>query len=249
MKLPRLRVFAGPNGSGKSTLYEKFSAKYSTGLFLNADIIENTLMNQGFIDLNDIQLSLDQNDFDKFCFTKRAASLIQKSKIDSHEIDIAIVDNIIIDKSRKNNSYEGALISLFLRNHLLEKNIDFCFETVMSHPSKIDEILEAKVKGFKTYLYYICTDDPIVNISRVENRVKKGGHNVSKEKIESRYFNSLKNLISAIEVCDKSYIFDNSQERFRLIAKINESGELELNVNANELPNWFILNLLSHYSF
>lgn len=249
MKLPRLRVFAGPNGSGKSTLFDKFSTKYSTGLFLNADIIEKTLMNQGFIDLNEFQLSLDQNDLDKFCLTKRAASLIQKSKIDFHEIDIAIVNNVIIDKSKKSNSYEGALISLFLRHHLLEKNIDFCFETVMSHPSKIDEILEAKAKGFKTYLYYICTDDPIVNISRVDNRVEKGGHNVSKEKIESRYFNSLKNLISAIDACDKSYIFDNSQEKFRLIAKINESDELELNVNANELPNWFIINVLSHYSY
>ena len=27
-----------------------------------------------------------------------------------------------------------------------------------------------KQKGYKTYLYFICIDDPEVNVSRVENR-------------------------------------------------------------------------------
>lgn len=117
----------------------------------------------------------------------------------------------------------------------------------MSHPSKIEEIKEAKQNGYKTYLYFICIDDPEVNISRVENRVEKGGHAVAEDKIASRYFNTLENLIHAIEACDKCYLFDNSQEEFRLIAKVIDGG-LNLEVDSENLPNWFVNYVLSYYS-
>jgi len=130
---------------------------------------------------------------------------------------------MIVDGDKETHSYEGALISAFLRHHLQESRIDFCFETVMSHPSKIEEIKEAKQKGYKTYLYFICIDDPEVNVSRVENRVSKGGHNVALEKISSRYYNTLSNLLPMIENVDKCYLFDNSSEEYKLIAKISEN--------------------------
>ena len=57
----RLRIFAGPNGSGKSTLYDSFSKKYNAGVFLNADLIEKELANNGFIDLSEFNLNLTQN--------------------------------------------------------------------------------------------------------------------------------------------------------------------------------------------
>ena len=82
----------------------------------------------------------------------------------------------------------------------------------MSHYSKIDEIKELREIGYKTYLYFICTDDPLVKISRVNNRVEKGGHNVSSGKISTHYYSILKNLITMIENVDRCYFFDNSSE-------------------------------------
>jgi len=193
MSEARLRVFAGPNGSGKSTLFDSFSKKYNAGVFLNADLLEKELATKGFIDLSEFNLNLTQGDLDEFLKTERAVSLIKKSVDDNHKIDFSLKENIIVDVEKETHSYEGALISSFLRHHLQEKKIDFCFETVMSHPSKIEEIKEAKQKGYKTYLYFICIDDPEVNVSRVENRVEKGGHNVSPDKISSRYYNTLNN--------------------------------------------------------
>lgn len=127
-----------------------------------------------------------------------------------------------------------------------EHKIDFCFESVMSHPSKIDEIKEAKQKGYKTYLYFICIDDIEVNISRVENRVEKGGHSVSIEKISNRYYNTLNNLINMIEIVDKCYLFDNSSDEFKLISKITQ-GRLSIEVEPDELPNWFVNYVLKFY--
>jgi len=247
MPQPRLRVFAGPNGSGKSTLFESFSQKYNTGYFLNADLIEKELSTKGFLDLSDYDLELDQGDLDNFFATDRAKTLIDKASNDNHKIDISLNENMIVDKEKSTHSYEGALISAFLRYHLQKKRIDFCFETVMSHPSKIDEFIEARDNGYKTYLYFICIDDPEVNISRVENRVQKGGHDVASDKIESRYYNTLENLMSAIESTDKCYLFDNSQDKFRLIAKIVEN-KLRLEIEPEFLPNWFINYVLKYYN-
>jgi len=245
MSKARLRVFAGPNGSGKSTLFEEFSKKYKSGVFLNADYIEKELTTKGYIDLSDYNLTLTFEDLKIFLESQRAQSLIKKALSDNQVIDFEIKENLIFDRKKESHSYEGALISSFLRHHLLDQNVDFCFETVMSHPSKIDEVIEAKNKGFKTYLYFICIDDPEINISRVENRVQKGGHYVESDRIRKRYYETLKNLIGMVEQSDKCYFFDNSNE-FKLISKISEGG-LELLVNTEELPDWFNKYLLCHY--
>ncbi len=145
-----------------------------------------------------------------------------------------------LSKANPGKQFRGKLLNF------QKEGLDFCFETVMSHPSKIDEINDAKKNGYKIYFYFICIDDPEVNVSRVENRVEKGGHDVSADKIESRYYNTLKNLISAIEESDKCYLFDNSGQEFRLIAKINDKGLL-LEAEPDKLPNWFLEHVLKYY--
>lgn len=47
------------------------------------------------------------------------------------------------------------------------------------------------MKGFKSYLYFICTKDLGINKQRVKNRISEGGHAVSDQKIEQRYYRSL----------------------------------------------------------
>lgn len=246
MTAPRLRVFAGPNGSGKSTLFEFLSGNYNTGLFLNADSIESDLARRGFIDLNDYHLNLTQDDLLDFFQTERARSLIEKSTNAGHIINFQIIDNFIVDKEKDTHSYEGALIAAFLREKIQEKKLDYCFETVMSHPSKIEEIKEARAKAYKTYLYFICIDDPGVNVSRVKNRVEKGGHDVAEDKIMKRYFKTLENLMPAIEAVEKAYLFDNSGENYVLLAKI-KNKKLELTTEPEKLPNWFTDYVLIHY--
>lgn len=56
----------------------------------------------------------------------------------------------------------------------------------MSSEDKIDVLKLARATGFKNYLYYIATDDPDINIQRVDNRIHTGGHAVPVEKIRQR---------------------------------------------------------------
>jgi predicted ABC-type ATPase len=80
----------------------------------------------------------------------------------------------------------------------------------MSHHSKVDLLAQAQAAGYRTYLYFVATDDPVINISRVKSRVKLGGHNVPEDKIAERYHRSLELLMDAIRHTNRAYVFDNS---------------------------------------
>ena len=123
----------------------------------------------------------------------------------------------------------------------------FCFETVMSHVSKIQEISEAVNQGYHCYLYFVCTDNTEINVSRVSNRVEKGGHNVDEDKIKQRYYRTLDNLYGAVQVCYRSFLFDNSGEKLTLIAEVFKGNELMLHTDSENSPEWFINYMLPKY--
>ncbi|HSX37382.1 MAG TPA: HigA family addiction module antitoxin [Chlamydiales bacterium] len=95
----------------------------------------------------------------------------------------------------------------------------------------------AKQLGYRTYLYFIATEDPTINISRVQFRVDHGGHSVPKEKMIERYKRSIELLMLAIHSSNRAYIFDNSREQPIWIAEITDGKALE--TKTEELPYWF----------
>lgn len=97
-----------------------------------------------------------------------------------------------------------------LRYSALSRGESFAFETVMSHPSKIDMLRHAKEKGYETRLLYITTQDPQINKDRVADRVAKGGHSVPEDKIEPRYNRSMALLPLALRYSDKAKVYNNS---------------------------------------
>jgi len=237
-KIKRLRVFAGPNGSGKSTLFQAFSEKFNAGIFINSDLLEKELSERRFINLEQYQITTNQEEWEYFCQSPHAKTLIEKSEEIGHNIHIYIKENILVDKSKDTHSYEASLITSFIRTQLFHHKQSFSFETVMSHPSKLDEIMYAKENGYKTYLYFICLDDPELNISRVQDRIEKGGHPVDDNKIVERYSRTLENLLPAIKLVDKAYLFDNS-DTMTLIAESIHSN-ITINTDGKDIPNWFI---------
>ncbi len=107
----------------------------------------------------------------------------------------------------------------------------------MSSPDKVAFLNKARKKGFRTYLYFVATEDPQINISRVAHRVKVGGHPVPEEKIVSRYHRSLSLLPQAINNTDRAYFFDNSGDKSIWLAEVVNSTELEY--KSELIPNWF----------
>lgn len=172
-----MRVFAGPNGSGKSTIIKEIQKAYKTGTYVNADDIEKAGREKGFVNLGDYNLEASTVDFDTYL---AHSTLKQKAEADGFTIDIKLSNNVITT-GEDANSYEAALIAAYLRQLLIAKGETFSFETVMSHPSKLDVFRKALQGGFKNYLYFISTESADINVNRVQERVEKGGHPVDEQ--------------------------------------------------------------------
>lgn len=98
----------------------------------------------------------------------------------------------------------------FKRELCLERRLSFSFETVMSHPSKVEIMLKAHDAGYDVTLFFVATSDPEINVRRVENRVANGGHDVPHDRIRARYERSLSYLCHAALVARRTIVFDNS---------------------------------------
>lgn len=106
----------------------------------------------------------------------------------------------------------AAKLATELRYDCLEKDKDFVFETVFSADEKLEFVRKAKKAGFFIRFFFVCTENPTINVQRITKRFLEGGHEVPISKIISRYYKSLANAAQAIAIVDRAYIYDNSVE-------------------------------------
>jgi len=235
----RLRILAGPNGSGKSTIVKKIRSTYYCGYFVNADEIQVILDEKKVLNLSsNYGLLVHPGSFEKY-LSAEGKSWQEKASKENAPINIYFSDNnIVIKEGQLTAIYDAAIVADFVRVELLAQNNTFTFETVLSHPSKLDFLKNARKRGYKNYLYFVCTVSPTINIARVFQRVQLGGHDVPSDKIESRYYSSLELLSDLIPNTYHTYLFDNSSEdsEIRLIAEI-ENGSVFI-PKAEEIPWW-----------
>lgn len=202
-----LTLFAGPNGSGKSTFKDHFISKFQIGVYVNADEIESILKTIKKINFSNFSI---KTTFDEFYNFYKISSWKSATLDDIFTSELSIAENVLHVNSNKIEAYLAALLSDFIREKLLKSGKDFSFETVMSHKSKIEILAKAKKLGYHINLIFVTTDNPEINVKRVDIRVKKGGHNVPKEKIISRYYNCMNLLYDAFILSDMAFLYDNS---------------------------------------
>ena len=245
---PKLRIFAGPNGSGKTTLYNHIKSEYfSTKLFVNADHLEYSFNQVKFIDLSEFSLKGNDMDFTSFA---RISGLFHKAGFNEETWNLTIRENVIVECDNSIatpfNSYHFAIVADFIRHELIKNRVSFSFESVFSHPSKLDLIDLAHSSGYKVYLYFIGTETSNMNLERVKDRVKKGGHAVDGEKVQKRYELTMGLLGEMIKKADITYLWDNSGIRHKFIGMIkNRFIELELST----IPEWignFVIDKLKN---
>jgi len=134
-------------------------------------------------------------------------------------------------------SYKAAILVGNLRTKILQTGSSFCFETVFSHPSKIDFLAKAKSHGYEIILVYIHLQTSELNQARVAQRVNRGGHNVPANKIISRIPRTMRNVREALQLVDIAKFYDNSScsQPFLSVALLDK-GQLEKQLET--LPDW-----------
>lgn len=235
MSLPRLRMFAGPKGSGKSTIKSVVPDRL-LGVYLNPDEMQKAIEERGFLNVRDYGVETTREEILAFFAD---STLIQKAGLEDEAACLRFTDGKLDFFEVIVNAYFASVAADFLRQKLLEKRVSLSFETVMSSPDKVALLQKAQTLGYRTYLYYIATDDPAINVARVKARVNLGGHDVPEDKITQRYHRSLDLLMRAIKHSNRAYLFDNSREGGEKlwVAEITDGSDLEL--KCDPMPRWF----------
>lgn len=180
--MPTAICFVGPNGSGKSSIVEMLRFRGAK--------------------------PGDRHFSGRITIDKSTGDII---------IPIVNPDEIAKALSRSNPSLQESERDLLafeqaeqIKEFYATSGIDFAFETVGSHPSRIEFLENLKAKGYVVGILFVGTEDPEINIRRVEQRVLLGGHDVQKDKIVSRYERTMALLPRYYEVADFMVIYDNS---------------------------------------
>lgn len=163
-----------------------------------------------------------------------------------------------LDLPEPARSRQAQAIADFQRDRCLTSGQSFSFETVMSHPSKVQLMIRADDAGYDVTMFFVCTSDPDINVRRVENRVRTGGHDVPHDRIVARYWRTLGLLPHAALVARRSVLFDNSalvgyaanallpnpKTGLRPVAEVIRDGsDYELTLES-DVPEWVFEHLV-----
>ena len=126
---------------------------------------------------------------------------------------------------------------LFLREveRAVKTRADFAFETTLSGKSHLARVRRMLKDGWRVNLIYLWLPGAEASLSRVQERVLQGGHNIPEQDILRRYGKSLKNLLEHYApLCTEVECYDNSTKPKRLIFR--QMGDTVIVAN-NELFN------------
>ena len=122
----------------------------------------------------------------------------------------------------------------------MEDKTGFVFETVFSAQDKIDFLIRAKSAGFFIRMFFISTQSPTINASRIAKRVMEGGHDVPISKIISRYRRSIENCRVVAPLVDRLYVYDNSVDDAQAKALFRLSNGVLIKLYEDEIPEWAV---------
>ena len=129
---------------------------------------------------------------------------------------------------------EAALLAEQQRELLLLRGFSFCFETVYSHPSKVDFVARAKALGYEVILVLIHLNNASLNQARIAQRISEGGHHVPAEKVISRL---LINVKASLPLYNQVRLVDNSSADHPFLPVATIIAGLEQR-HEDPLPAW-----------
>ena len=146
-------------------------------------------------------------------------------------------DRIALDRfgvDAPERSYEAAEIAQRARDALIDARLDFCSETVFSHPSKLDLLERAHDAGYDVVVHVVMIPLELC-APRVAARVAAGGHSVPVEKLAARFERLWPNVAAAVAVCHRVVCWDNAGDDGPIEVASYRSGVPD---HASRWPAW-----------
>ena len=149
--------------------------------------------------------------------------------------DLGII--IDVDKITAQNggsAIQGGRIALQRIKDCLKKEISFTQETTLSGRKTEITAAQAKERGYYVRLYYVGLDTLEESLARIENRVRRGGHDIRDEDVQRRFAGRWEAVSKVLPYCDEARFFDNDNGFVEVAEYLN--GELLL--KGDKRPAW-----------
>lgn len=146
---------------------------------------------------------------------------------------------VIIDTDKLNAEYGGDRIkggkkAIELMDTCLKKGLSFTQETTLSGVRTLKTIRRAIDLDYRVRLYYVGVSSCQESLSRIENRVRKGGHDIPAEDVKRRFEKRFDDLIAVLPYCSDAEFWDNENG----FVKVGEYRNGTLTVYDGIAPQW-----------
>lgn len=241
-RIKRLHLFAGPDGSGKSSVYRAVMARHALGTYVNSDDLRLELVTPQGVLLRRFLPALDGRDLGAF-FARHA--LPQRLSFGDGSPFLVSADArvtlVLTARDSQSVACAASVLADYLRERLIAAGVDFASEAVLAQSAELMWVRQAKKKGYRITLYYVCVASPVICKQRVAVRVKHGGHGVPEAKIAEGYERSLALLKEAVALSEQAYLFDNTYSGAALKLEVRRASDVI--AHEPQLPEWITRNL------
>lgn len=146
---------------------------------------------------------------------------------------------VIIDTDRITSECNGDLITggkiaINRINDCLSKGVNFTQETTLSGVRTLKTIKRARELDYFIRLYYIGINSAEESVSRIANRVRKGGHNISSDDVERRFAKRFDDLLLVLPHCNEVCFFDNENG----FVEVADYRNGTLRITTDNTPDW-----------
>ena len=152
-----------------------------------------------------------------------------------------IVDVDRITAELGGNSLSGGKAALRKIGACIEKGISFTQETTLSGRKTEATAKQVKELGYHVRLFYIGLDTAEESLSRIANRVKRGGHDIPQDDVVRRFAGRWEAVAKVLPYCDEAEFYDNDNG-FVLVAEYRNG---ELRTVGSRRPQW-LMELLQY---
>src|SRR5215467_7190487 len=110
----------------------------------------------------------------------------------------------------------------------MQRGIDFGFETTLSGRGHLNLVRRLKKRGYRVHFFYLWIPSVELALSRIRERVSRGGHDVPETVVRRRFTRSMRNFfLHYRQLADRWILFDSSVAPPSVIAK-QEEGRLQI---------------------
>jgi predicted ABC-type ATPase len=149
-----------------------------------------------------------------------AARLLPEGLEISHFVNADVIAAGLSANAPESVALEAGRIMLERLNELAAQREPFAFETTLSARTYARFLRRLQEGGYQVHLVYVWLDAPELAITRVAERVRRGGHHIPDDTVVRRYQRGISNFKTIYsEIADSWLLCDNSGDNLRVVAE------------------------------